>query len=630
VVLVVFLALFQSILLSVFGLGAIRGERRGVEENMRSSAEYFLRNYVVARCQNELRDRADEVFQVAFDLRDPGWRRLVPQPGGGLFTDAFSVTGDGRIYTAHANPHALPVVLPRDIADSRAVAARDAAADLRRRFRQEGLDDRAKAQLDLAFARRHPFARDRLGMSLALVFAAGPLLTGEGAPDVETLLRMRWIGVLNRIAGFLPDAEVQDFLDRVAAAGRGNTHYAEGAQEQDRRARVIRALRKEQPRFSPSGPPLLHRNVLADDSVPFYVRQAGPTGDLQVLVLAPEALREFLKEVGVDAGARAAEGVAPRIVDDPAAALASDPSVEMEALPGYVATARISPAVVRARAGNRERFYWYIIGFSIAGILAGGFLTARLVMREVKLAKLKSGFVSNISHELKTPLTSIRMFSDMLLSGKVTDDDERKECLQVIGQETQRLSQLIQQVLDFGRLEARQRRFHWVHGSLLPVVEREIERFRRATGLDDDRFAVHFAVNLAPVTHDPDAFAEVVANLLSNAYKYSPPDDRRIELTVGPHRGRLVLAVEDNGPGVPARERRRIFDQFYRSADLLTREVEGTGLGLSIALNIVRAHGGRILVEQSGLGGSRFAVILPAGSRGKHRPAPQTGAEATS
>ena len=117
--------------------------------------------------------------------------------------------------------------------------------------------------------------------------------------------------------------------------------------------------------------------------------------------------------------------------------------------------------------------------------------------------------------------------------------------------------------------------------------------------------------------HDPDAFVEVLVNLLSNAYKYSPRDDKRLAVTLGPVRGRVVLAVEDNGPGVPVRERRRIFEQFYRADDLLTREVEGTGLGLSIVRNIVQAHGGRILVEDSELGGGRFVVILPAVARSR-------------
>ncbi|MHC4817733.1 MAG: sensor histidine kinase [Planctomycetota bacterium] len=244
----------------------------------------------------------------------------------------------------------------------------------------------------------------------------------------------------------------------------------------------------------------------------------------------------------------------------------------------------------------------------------------------MKLAKLKAGFVSNVSHGLKTPLTSIRMFAEMLRSGKVKDEAERNECLDVIGKETERLGHLIQQVLDFGRLESRQRAFRWKVASLEPILKEEAERFRRATGLTDECFQVRIAGALPPVNHDPEAFAEVIVNLLSNAYKYTPPDERRIDLMAGAHRGRVVVAVEDNGPGVPPRERRRIFEQFYRVHDLLTRDIEGTGLGLSIARNIVRAHGGRILVQDGARGGSRFVVVLPAAAQ---RASPEEPAEAT-
>jgi len=376
----------------------------------------------------------------------------------------------------------------------------------------------------------------------------------------------------------------------------------------------VRALEAESGRFAPSGPPTLHRNVMADKRVGFYVRRVGALPATQVLAVDPTRLGEFLDGIATAASRRAAaEGLEPRIVVG--SAEHGDVWVGLKALPGFVATTRISPETVRERAGGRERFYWYIIAFSVAGILAGGFWTARTVMRQVRLAKLKSGFVSTVSHELKTPLTSIRMFAEMLSSGKVTDDAERQECLEVITQETERLSRLIQQVLDFGRLQSRQRRFDWRVASLAHLVDRETARFRRASGLDEERFEVHIAVNLPPVHHDPDAFSEVLANLLSNALKYSPQDDKHIVLTLGPSQGRVVLTVEDNGPGVAPRERRHIFEQFYRADDLLTRSIEGTGLGLSIARGIVRAHGGRIFVEDSSLGGSRFVVILPAVSR---------------
>jgi signal transduction histidine kinase len=434
--------------------------------------------------------------------------------------------------------------------------------------------------------------------------------------------------VLNRFAGYADPAATRRFLARVEAAGGDDPEFRRGCEAQDRRENVLRALRREQPGFPRGSPPVLHRNVFAGPETLFYVRQFGSEGARRVLSVDGTKFTEFLDSVQEAARHDAMQGVVPSILPSSDAPAGDAPRAAIGGLPGWVATATISDRAVRERAAKSERIYWYIIGFSIAGIIAGGLFTARVVMREVRLAKLKSGFVSNVSHGLKTPLTSIRMFSEMLRSGQVSDEEERKECLDVILQETTRLGQLIQQVLDFGRLEARQRAFAWITGSLAPLVQREAERFRRATGLGD-RFEAHVAVNLPAVTFDPDAFREVVSNLLSNAYKYSPPADRRIELTLGPQGGRVVLAVEDNGPGIPPRERRRIFDKFYRANDLLTREVEGTGLGLSIVRNIVRAHGGRIEVGDAEIGGSRFAVVLPSASR-RARPARPAPAETTS
>jgi len=599
VVLVVFLALFQAVLLSVFGLSAIRAERKDAEEGLREQALAFLQRDVVVAAQNALHERAGLAWRAAFVQRDPDWRARLAAAGEGLFTDAFLVRADGRI----EEPGGLPLWRPDSIAGRE--DTRKEAEALREEYMGHGLDEAQKAEKSLRFAEERPFALDELGRSQALLHAAIPLL---GAPSVPVLLRARRIGVLNRVAGRVAPEEIDLFLGRVDAAGGDDPAYVSGRADQEERARVLVELRKEWQQFQTVGEPLLHRNVRADPDTPFYVWQVGAAGEVDVLAVDPSELKKFLAGIASAAAVWAPEGVRPEISLSPPP---GRPAASIRALPGYQASATISDRAVLDRARDRERPYWYIIAFSVAGILAGGLLTARAVMREVKLAKLKSGFVSNVSHGLKTPLTSLRMFADMLRSGQVKDEAERREGLDIIAQETERLGRLIQQVLDFGRLEARRRPFRWRTASLEPVVWAECERFRRTMGLTPEAFVVHVAVNTPPVTHDPDAFAEVLSNLLSNAYKYSRRTDRRIELTLGPEHGRVVVAVEDNGPGVPRRERRRIFEQFYRAHDLLTHEVEGTGLGLAIARHIVRAHGGRIFVEDRPGGGSRFVVLLP-------------------
>ncbi len=603
VVLVVFLALFQAILLSVFGLGAIRGERRQAEAQLRQSAQRYLRVAVADRCRLRLWLHADEA------LRDALENGVAPAPP---FTHAFSVLPDGSVL----DPGGLPLWLPKAVARVRDAAAQSAVAKLADRFQNARLDAASKLTADLDLGLAYPFARDSLDDPLGLLLASSAWLGGggEGTVDAAALLKARWIAVLNRVADRLAGRDgpsARRLLARIDAWGQKREAFAAAAAAQERRARILDRLVRERPRSDAGQDAVLKPG--------FFVRRVGEQGGWQVLAVDAAGLRGFLDGIVRESDDQAPPGISPVLRLEPgrvASAVSDTPGVALEDMAGWRAEARITGEAVRARAADRgERFYWWIIGFSVLGILAGALFTSRVVRRQMKLAKLKSGFVSNVSHALKTPLTSIRMFCDMLMSGNVKDQAEQQECLEVIHTETGRLGQLIQQVLDFGRLEARQRAFNWVRGSLGPLVTREAERFRRAVSLPRERLVVQVAVNLRETTFDVDGMREVVANLLSNAYKYSPPHDRRITLTLGPQAGRVLLVVTDNGPGIPPRERRRIFDQFYRADDLLTRTVEGTGLGLTIVRSIVRAHGGRIVVDDAPGGGSRFSVVLPGAAR---------------
>ncbi|MHC4938144.1 MAG: sensor histidine kinase [Planctomycetota bacterium] len=608
VVLVVFVALFQAILLSIFGLKAIQGERRQVAQRISSDAEHFLERSVAGLLVQRLGHFANEALDAAFVDGNPD--RLRGQSG--LFTDAYLVTASGDIYEPGEKP--LPVLRSREAVRGDESAAWAEAAAFRQRYRNLEIPEKEFAGQAVAFARTRPFALDESGSSLSLSFAAAPLYAGEETPSRELLIEAHWIGLLVSRFGFAPPGESAAFLAGVESKLGNDPALADHAA----RIAMLRALAAERTLFDPDRRAGIHDNVRAGREHLFYVRTSTKEDrSSRVLVVDPGKLSDLLDGVVQSASGEAMAGVTPRIVQEGAEA-SSDVVFGLNVVPGYVAAATITPELVAAEAREGEEFYRWIIAFSVIGIFAGGFLTARVVMREVKLAKLKSGFVSNVTHELKTPLTSIRMFADMLRAGQVTDPKEQRECLDVIGQETDRLGALIQKVLDFGRSESPRPRFRWVTGSIAPVVQRELERFRRS--VDIAELEPEIAVNLPPVVHDPDAFSEVVSNLLSNAYKYSPPDNREIRVTLGPQRGRVVLAVEDNGPGVNPRERRKIFEQFYRADDLLTREVEGTGLGLSIVRNIVRAHGGRIGVEDREGGGSRFYVVLPAAARRAAQP----------
>jgi len=623
VVVVVFLALFQAILLSLFGLTAIANERKDAQERLASDAMRFVKLRLAHEVEGELRDRAERALAAAFGRRQRNWREAA----AGLFVEGYLVEVDGTI----RDPLGVPLYRPGDLLDADDRAAHAEAARQLVRFRRflEPDNPEEKARLDLELARRYPFARDENvpERSFALLLAYSPLLVTPPLLDLPTLRAARWIGVLNRAAGHVPAAGADSFLARLDAAASGVDGYSGvvSAQEERESPRLVTLIRLVLDLRA------LRRTALFSEGAPgenvFFVRYLGEGAPMQVLAVDPVVLDEFieavvararpaatetgLKEIGVVRGAAGAQGSHITALSD---------------MPGYFAYAEVSRAAVRARAATNQRFYWYIIAVSVAGILAGGFLTARVVMRELRLAKLKSGFVSNVSHELKTPLTSIRMFTDMLRSGKVDTEEERQECLTVIAQESERLVRLIQRVLDFSRLDARKRRFTWTTAPMDELVRREADRFVRATGIDPESFTLEFAADQPAVSHDPDAFAEVISNLLSNAYKYSPTDNRDIKVRLETHRNRLRLVVEDNGDGVPVGERAKIFEQFYRADDYLTRGVEGTGLGLSIARSIVRAHGGRILVEDRAGGGGRFVVVLPIA--GRARPTAQRTVEA--
>ncbi len=613
VVLVVFLALLQAILLSVFGLLAIRGERKEAQRRIDGEARQFLIHNVSGRTLHALRDVADAALTAAFDDGRSDWRDALAPVDAPLFTDAFVASTDGGVRSAGGEL----LWVPASRFGPHQQAMDEALARLRQDFRKSAISRDEKSDRDLALAEQFPFARDADGGSLALLLAASPLpiVGARKPPTIETLLTIRWICVLNRLSGYAPSHEVTRLLHLVESAVASDQRDAFAAEQkrQERRARVLDVLVRELPSIPGRGSNGMRRNVVSVDGPSFYLRYR--RGERHLLAVDSLALGAFLRRQLQFATAESDAEITPRLVARAVRRDEAIPAVAMEGIPGWSVIAESTNRRALEGPQGRERMYWYIIGFSVLGILAGGVLTARVVSREVRLAKLKSGFVSNVSHGLKTPLTSIRMFSDMLRNGHVDSEEEQRECLDVIAQETNRLERLIQQVLDFGRLEARRRPFQWRTASLAPLVEREVERFRRATGMATDAIDIQVAVNLPAATFDPDAFTEVVANLMSNAFKYSPPQDRRLAVTLGPSRGRVVFAVEDNGRGVPPRERRKIFEQFYRVDDLLAQEVEGTGLGLAIVRGIVRAHGGRIYVEDSALGGSRFVVEIPAAPR---------------
>jgi signal transduction histidine kinase len=246
-------------------------------------------------------------------------------------------------------------------------------------------------------------------------------------------------------------------------------------------------------------------------------------------------------------------------------------------------------------------------------VLAGTGLALRSAQREFQLSRLQADFVSSVSHEMRTPLTSIRMFVDTLQSGKITDPARTDECLDLLAQETDRLSRRIERVLNWASMEAGRRVYEPTKVSAYELMVKAEQAIRAHHLLSDDVGALELIEpDEEMLVHvDPDAIVEALLNLLQNAIRYTPtPREIRLHLRT---KGKLVgFGVEDNGPGIPLSERMRIFEKFYRSNPLLTSpSTEGSGLGLAIVRVIARDQGGSVELATEVGKGSCFTIWLP-------------------
>jgi signal transduction histidine kinase len=282
-----------------------------------------------------------------------------------------------------------------------------------------------------------------------------------------------------------------------------------------------------------------------------------------------------------------------------------------ELLPRWEAAAYpTDPGALASRARTTRYLTAALILAMAVVIAAGGAVVLSTVRNEMALARQKTTFVANVSHELKTPLTSIRMFSEMLKDGRQPDPEKQRKYLGLMTAETERLTRLINNVLDFSRMEKGRRAYtrRRFDAGLLAGAVVESERTR----LEPAGFAVAFRdlSGGAFVEADEEAVKQSLLNLLSNAEKYSA-GTKSIEVEARCEGGRVVVDVMDRGIGVPAAERERIFKEFYRVDQALTAPVRGSGLGLTIARRILRDMGGDLVCLPREGSGSLFRILLP-------------------
>jgi signal transduction histidine kinase len=258
---------------------------------------------------------------------------------------------------------------------------------------------------------------------------------------------------------------------------------------------------------------------------------------------------------------------------------------------------------------------WVLQSFLILGVLSlfmiGGLvLTYRSVSKEVALARLKSDFVSNVSHELRTPLALIRLYAETLELGRIKGQEKEQEYYRIIRKESERLSSLINNILDFSRIEAGRKEYDFLETDIAELVRNTLDTYRYQ--IEQQGFALeeNLDANIPKVRVDREAIARALVNLVNNALKYSA-EEKFLGIKLYRENGQLKLEVSDRGIGIPRREQTKIFEKFYRTCDPLVHNTKGSGLGLALVRHITTAHGGEVEVESTPGRGSKFTLSLP-------------------
>lgn len=324
---------------------------------------------------------------------------------------------------------------------------------------------------------------------------------------------------------------------------------------------------------------------------------------------------------------RMSRGLSVAIVDDrgntvyrsrkPSTSYAWAETMVGPVLPGWRVTVGPSTESTYVSVQRLVMIQYFALFFLVVTSLAALWFSTRQAGEEIQLAESKTSFLANVSHELKTPLALIRLAGETMELGRVRSEEERQKFLQIITRECRRLTHMINNVLNFAKIEAGRKEFHFHPTDLRRVVSETLETFERQ--LEEKKFAVRVDVPEDPVSIEADAEAitQCLVNLIDNAMKYSD-SNRYIEVRVRVKEpetdedpGKATISVIDHGMGISPHEKKRIFDKFTRAESGLVHNVRGSGLGLSLVRHIMQAHNGRIELQSTPGQGSTFTLVLP-------------------
>ncbi len=272
------------------------------------------------------------------------------------------------------------------------------------------------------------------------------------------------------------------------------------------------------------------------------------------------------------------------------------------------------PATVKEPGHLRRTFLVSAMVLVVALTLFAGYLLWKDVQRDLRVAEMRSQFVSSVSHELKTPLTAIRMFVETLRTDEDLDRETQTEYLDTIWQQSERLSKLVDNVLDFAKIEQGKKTYHLKPTSLGEVVKGAARAVEYPLAQSGFHLEITAEPDLPLIPADGDALQQAVLNLLTNAMKYSG-DARQIGLQLRRENSHALIQVADHGVGIAPEEQSRIFERFYRAPSSENQRIPGTGLGLTLVAHIAKAHGGAVEVASRPGHGSTFTIRLPLESK---------------
>jgi signal transduction histidine kinase/tetratricopeptide (TPR) repeat protein len=261
-------------------------------------------------------------------------------------------------------------------------------------------------------------------------------------------------------------------------------------------------------------------------------------------------------------------------------------------------------------AGLKNSFYFWTILTLVVVLTFGAVLIGRTIGHEMEILKLKSDFVSSVSHEFKTPLTSIKALAERLQSDKVIDSARMKQYFSLISQNTDQLTHLVKNLLDFSKIEEGKLEYHYAPTDIAELVNQQIRDFEKNDVQKRAQITTSIPDNIPPINADREALSQALNNLLDNAFKFSAPE-AKVEVRVKKEKDDVVIEVADQGIGIPQEEMEKIFDKFYQAKNAVKHSAKGTGLGLTLVKHTVETHGGKVSVRSKVSEGSTFSLIFP-------------------